>query len=636
MFYVVKGVIMVPEISSNSYTKFPQLCSFSKNQKNKTMTNSQKNANMDLLAKLQAVSNINRIGVMRENFDLGLSSDELKMRVEKDYLSKITLLKEDSPEFKNLAEGDKKALSHLVKAANILNDVYLKQDNPKNIDFRNYLISEYNKGNKDAENALMLFNAQRGMSAIDRQSNMVNLCKGNSPKEGKGVYPQDLSANEFHEILIKMLENGKIEEVRKILSQRSVVVRKGDELTSLDYTEIYTKEFNKAADELELAAKESTNADFNEFLVLQAKALRENNLNNDALADKKWADLQDTPLEFTISRENYEDELTGTVFENQKLTDLLKKHNISPVQKDFIGARVGIVNKEGTDFLLKFKEFMPVLAKEMPFKEEYEQSVESSDGVKQTMVDVDLVTVTGDSGAYRAGITLAQNLPNSDKPSLAIGGGRRNVYHRQIRLSYNPEKLQKRLDALLDSSQHSLYNLEADHWFTIGHENAHSLGPAEKSSLGKYKSIIEENKADMASLSFLDTLEKKGFYTKTQKDQIVVTACADLFAKSKPTMSQAHRVRSLMQANYLIEKGAIEITPDYKIKVNTEKVVPAAKEMLKEIIRLQIDGNVDAAKAYIDKYFVWSEVNEKIAEKLSKIDKTLNGRTVAPLADKLG
>ena len=243
MFYVVKGVIMVPEISSNSYTKFPQLCSFSKNQKNKTMTNSQKNANMDLLAKLQAVSNINRIGVMRENFDLGLSSDELKMRVEKDYLSKITLLKEDSPEFKNLAEGDKKALSHLVKAANILNDVYLKQDNPKNIDFRNYLISEYNKGNKDAENALMLFNAQRGMSAIDRQSNMVNLCKGNSPKEGKGVYPQDLSANEFHEILIKMLENGKIEEVRKILSQRSVVVRKGDELTSLDYTEIYTKEF---------------------------------------------------------------------------------------------------------------------------------------------------------------------------------------------------------------------------------------------------------------------------------------------------------------------------------------------------------------------------------------------------------
>ena len=432
-----------------------------------------------------------------------------------------------------------------------------------------------------------------------------------------------------------MLEEGKTEEVKKILSQRSVVIRNGNELSAIDYTEIYSKEFKAAADELELAAKESTNSDFNEFLVLQAKALRENNPNNDALADKKWADLQDTPLEFTVSRENYEDELTGAVFENEKLAELLKKHNINPVPKDFIGARVGIVNKEGTDFLLKFKEYMPILAKEMPFKDEYEQSVESSDGVKQTMVDVDIVAVTGDSGAYRAGITLAQNLPNSDKPSLLIGGGRRNVYHRQIRLSSNPEKLQKRLDTLLDKSQHSLYNIEADHWFTIGHENAHSLGPAEKSSLGKYKSIIEENKADMASLSFLDTLVEKGFYTKEQKDQIAVTACADLFAKSKPTMSQAHRVRSLMQANFLIEKGAIEITPDYKIKVNTEKVVPAAKEMLKEIIRLQIDGNVDAAKAYIDKYFVWGEVNEKIGQRLSEIDKTLNGRTISPLADKL-
>ena len=43
---------------------------------------------------------------------------------------------------------------------------------------------------------------------------------------------------------------------------------------------IFSKEFWAAANELELAAKESTNPDFNEFLKLQAKALRENNLQN--------------------------------------------------------------------------------------------------------------------------------------------------------------------------------------------------------------------------------------------------------------------------------------------------------------------------------------------------------------------
>lgn len=604
----------------------------------KYKTENKKSANIDLLADMEAKGTLNRIGIMNGNFELGLTPQELEKRTQKDYLSKITLLKEDSKEFESLAEGDKKALKHLVKAADILNDVYLKQDNPKNIEFKDYLKSEDAKGNKDAQNALILFNAQKGMSAIDRQSQMVNLLKGSSPKEGKALYPQDLPAEEFHKILIKMLEDEKtedIEEVKKILSQRSVVKRDGDKLKAVDYTEEYSKEFKSAADELEKAAEVSTNKDFNEYLKLQAQALRKNDSMLDAKADKKWAELQDTPLEFTISRENYEDELTGTVFENEKLTQLLKKHNINPVQKDFIGVRVGIVNKEGTEFLLKFKEFLPLLAKEMPFNDEYEQSVASSNDVKQTMIDADLVTVTGDSGAYRGGITIAQNLPNSDKPSLSIGGGRRNVYHRQIRLSSNPEKLQKRLDALLDKSQHELYSLEADHWFTIGHENAHSLGPAEKSSLGKYKSIIEENKADMASLSFLDTLTQKGFYTQKQKDQILVSACADLFMKSKPTMSQAHRVRSLMQANYLIQKGAIEITPENKIKVHTDKVVPASKDMLKEIIRLQISGNVDDAKAYIDKYFVWTDTMEKIGQELTKIDKTLNGRVITPLADML-
>ncbi|MBQ7450458.1 hypothetical protein IJS77_03500, partial [bacterium] len=231
-------------------------------------TKSQKNVNMDLVARLQAVSDINRMNIMKEIFELGLSSEELEKRVQKEYLSPITLLKEDAAEFNNLEEGDKKALVHLTKAANILNDVYLKQDNPKNIPFKNYLISQSQNGNKDAQNALILFNAQNGMSAIDRQSNMITLCKGNSPKDGKGVYPQDLDPKEFHEILIKMLENGKVEEVKKILSQRSVVVRSKDGLTSLDYTEIYSKEFNEAAQELELAAKVSTNADFNEFLKL--------------------------------------------------------------------------------------------------------------------------------------------------------------------------------------------------------------------------------------------------------------------------------------------------------------------------------------------------------------------------------
>ena len=62
---------------------------------------------------------------------------------------------------------------------------------------------------------------------------MIELAKGVKERAGKGVYPQDLEKDEFHTILIKMLKEGKRDEVEKILNQRSVVERNGDELRSI-------------------------------------------------------------------------------------------------------------------------------------------------------------------------------------------------------------------------------------------------------------------------------------------------------------------------------------------------------------------------------------------------------------------
>ena len=272
----------------------------------------------------------------------------------------------------------------------------------------------------------------------------------------------------------------------------------------------------------------------------------------------------------------------------------------------------------------------------MPLKENYQQNIQPDGEVKQTMVDVDLVAMAGDCGSYRGGITIAENLPNDDKLSLTIGGGRRNVYHRQVRKMYTPEKTQRKIDAILNNSLHQYYNTEASHWFTIGHENTHSLGPnAGCEKLGKYQSIIEENKADMGSLSFVDMLTKEGMYTEEQRKQIIVTAVVGNFLKAKPTMAQAHRVRSVMQLNYLQKEGALKLDENDKIVIDIEKVVPTAQKMLKEIIEIQLSQDVNKAENFINNYFIWNETCEKIAEKLRAIDNELNGQTISPLAEKL-
>lgn len=571
---------------------------------------------------------------MRE-FEFNLSMEELEKRTSKDYLMTKKMLKADAPEYLELAESDKEALKHLVKAAYILEKINMQIDCHHNLEFKAFLEEEIKKGNKQAELTKILFDAQKGMNAIDTMSNKINLAKGIVEYPGKGVYPEDLSKEEFHSILTKMINEGKIEEVKKILTQRSVVERSGDELIGIDYIDKFKEDFSKMADEIEKASEVSTNEDFNEYLKLQAKALRQADPMLDAYADKKWATLQDTPLEFTITRENYEDEMTGTIAENKELSELLEKNGIKATPKDFLGGRVGIVNKKGTEALMAIKKYLPTLAQNMPFADEYEQNINPNSDAKQTMVDVDLVAVTGDVGAYRGGITLAENLPNDDKLSLTIGGGRRNVYHRQIRFISDMKKLQERLDAILDKEQHKYYLDEADHWFTIGHENAHSLGPKKAcETLGKYRNIIEENKADMGSLAFVDLLTELGMYTEEQRKQIIVTTIADNFLKSKPTLSQAHRVRTVMQNKYFSERGAYDIV-DGKIHVNIDKVVPIAKEMLSEIVRIQIEGDFDKAEKYVLDNFIWTDNLELIAQKLQKINKTLNGRTESELAEKL-
>ena len=594
----------------------------------------------NLIKELDKMSMINNVNIGKKDYELNLSMEELEKRTHKDYLTTKKMLAVDAPEYLELAEGDKEALKHLVKAAVVLDKVNMQLDNPNNLPFKEYLEAEIAKGNEQAKLTKILFDAQKGVCSLDRESNMIELIKGVSERPGKGVYPQDLEKDEFHAILIKMLKDGKVDDVAKILNQRSVVERVGNELVATDYVDKFKDDFAYMASELEKAAETSTNADFNEFLILQAKALRTADPMLDAYADKKWATLQDTPLEFTITRENYSDELTETVVENPELKALLDENGIMPVAKDFLGGRVGIINKKGTDAILGVKNYLPLMAQNMPFKDDYIQNISPDRESKQTMVDADLVAVTGDVGEFRAGITLAENLPNDDKLSIKeLDGGRRNVYHRQIRLITSEdarEKMKKRLAATVNPELHQYYNDEADHWFTVGHENGHSLGPKSGTEgLGKYKSIIEENKADMISLAMLDVLTEAGMYTPEQRKQIIVTYAADNMMTSKPTLSQAHRVRSVMQNYYFIKEGAMEISPEGILNVDIEKMVPTARKMLEEIIQVQMKGDFSKGEKYVLDNFVWTPEMETMAQNIKKVSKTLNGKVESPLADKL-
>ena len=556
-------------------------------------------------------------------YELNYSLNKFKTMATKE-MSDIKMLSPESEAYKNLSDADKKVLKHLVAAARILNNVALKQDNAHNIAQKEALEKAANKGDEHASWALKIFNSFNGVSGLNGINRRpITIFKGLKTPIGKNFYPEDLSIKEFHKILLNMFAAGEIEEIKKILSARTMVIRKGKKLKAVDYTEYFKPEFDAIANELEVAAHYCTNDLFKEFLEWQAQALIQNNLEMDRLADTHWAMMQDTPLEFTIGRENYDDELTPTVLENKELTELIKKHNIEVVAKDTLGARVGIVNKKGTELLLKFKDTMPKLSGLMPFADKYEQSVGKNKEVKQTMVDVDLVCLTGDYAQCRGKITTAQNLPNNDKIAVKTGGGRRNVYHRQVRQSHNKNKIQKLLKTFLHPDFHKYFNLEADHLFVIGHENGHSLGPSSEyqNSPGICKSIIEENKADSISISFMPEYVKRGIITENQLKEIYTTWLTfRLLIRAKPIFpTQAHRLADLIEFNTMLRHKAIYFDENKLMHIDFKKVAPAAYEMLTDIIDVQLSKSPEKARKYVERNTTWTDLNEYIVTTRQKL-----------------
>ncbi|MBP5399374.1 MAG: hypothetical protein J6Y53_03040 [Alphaproteobacteria bacterium] len=537
-----------------------------------------------------------------------------------DMLSKsveIKLIDKNFAGYKNLSAGNKKALEHLVAAAKIINDVSLEQDNPYNLDMKKAL-QKAASSNKQAKLALEMFNSLNGVAGFNGvDSKPIEIFEDIHLLKGHNFYPQDLSVEEFHQILINMLQVGKIEEVRQILSARTMVRRNGKELKAIDYIEYFRNEFSLIANELEVAAHYCDEEEFKDYLGWQAQAFLQNNPDMDMLADKHWAVLQDNNLEFTISRENYDDEITSTVFNNKKLSSLLEKHNIEPVAKDMLGARVGIVNKEGTELILKFKQHIKELANLMPYKDKYHQHILDGEEIKQTMVDVDLVDLEGDYAQCRGGITTAQNLPNNDKLSVKTGGGRRNVYHRQVRMGKDKEKEKKILQRLVSKDLHKYYDSEAIHIFVIGHENGHSLGPDSQyqGALGKYKHIIEEHKADTISLTFMPEYVKKGIISRETLKKIYVSCIVGgMFLRARPHDMLPHRMADLIQFNYLLENKAVSFNAQGLLSIDFDRLPIVFNKLLADTIEVQLSKSPQKAKEFIDKYTKWGRHSQHIAK----------------------
>ncbi|TAL31860.1 MAG: hypothetical protein EPN97_10645 [Alphaproteobacteria bacterium] len=543
--------------------------------------------------------------------------------------------------FNNLSPANQRALAHLVKAAAFLDQAFLKQDHPDNIRARKKLTKAAAKGNKLAEQALTLFTIHNGLEGSDmysKKTKPLGIFSDKKLQPGKGYYPQDLTKKELADYIVAHPEMASA-----IFSNNTIVQRDGDRLIAVPYSQAFRDEMQGAARELLLAAKETDHKGLAEYLRWQAAQLvNDSDPETGYTADKLWiGNLEDSPLEFTIGRENYEDRMSADAAADPRVKKVLEENGIKAKAKDAIGVRVGIVNKESYAEIADYRKHMENFAKEMPLKEQY-ASQSGGKGDKMTFADVDLVAFTGDYAAVRGGITVAQNLPNDDKLAVELKEGSRLVFHRQVRQGGDPAMQQRFLDALVDPAQHKFYDRNADFLFTIGHELVHSLGPRtskdgrdKSAALGKWGSMLEENKADVGSIVLTQYFVDIGKFTQEEANKIFLTWAADELPAKQPSDDEAHRSRSIMQMNYFREKGAIQFEKGGKLSIVPEKMADVARQMLTEVIQLQLDGDPSKAEAFVKKYTAWNDALQYAAEEKMKMKPKLYRLIRQPMRDKI-
>ena len=133
----------------------------------------------------------------------------------------------------------------------------------------------------------------------------------------------------------------------------------------------------------------------------------------------------------------------------------------------------------------------------------------------------------------------------------------------------------------------------------------------------------------------IDLLTEEGLYTEEERKKFIVTYAVDNMLKSKPELTQAHRVLSVMQNYYFIQNEAMKISKEGFLSINIDRMVYIARQMLGEIIQVQLSKDFSVGEKYVLDNFVWTSEMELVSQKLKKISKRLNGKTEQKLADKL-
>jgi hypothetical protein len=482
-----------------------------------------------------------------------------------------------------VANDDKKVLVPLVEASRIMHELFIDQIDPEIPTMRAQLSSN--------PSALAYFDLMAGpWDTLHHDEPFVGT-KRRLP--GGAFHPADMTKDEF-EAFVKANPGQK----DAFLGYFTATRRNGGVLEAVPYSKVHADKLTLAAGALRRAANLAKEPTLKTFLEKRADAFLSNEYRD---SDMAWMDVKGS-IEATIGPyETYADQLLGLKASFEAFISLRDMQESKKLET--IGKQMNALERN-----------LPMSAKQRARMAERNQGS-----------PIDVVQLLCNAG--QAGVqTVAYNLPNDEYVRKEKGSKKvmmKNVLRGKFDHIVIPIS-----ERVLSADQRALLDFEAMFSYILMHEIAHGLGPGiitlpdgSKTEVNKalrdQYSAIEEAKADIAGLVSAHYLVDKGLFPRAYEKQIYVAYLATVFRQVRFGVGEAHGRGAVASFNFLREQGAI--TYDDKAErfgIDFKKVKAAVRKLAETFLTLEVDGDYEGSKAFLEKYAKVSPEMKKALDSL--------------------
>ena len=388
---------------------------------------------------------------------------------------------------------------------------------------------------------------------------------------GACFYPADMTAEEFDAYSCPYKS-----------SPYTLVVRDGDSLKTVWYHDAYAESIGKIADYLKAAADITIKPSVRDYLLKKVEALETDDYYE---SDKAWLEMTDSKMDLVIGpNEAVDDALYGT--------------------KASYGAYVLLKNLERTEELNALSARLPEFQEMLPGDPAYRNFVPGSES------DIFSCNMIYCGGYTNAGFkVIAINFPYDAKVQEELGT-RTILFDNVIREKFNRTVFPVGM-TLLEDAHRSHLDASAFYWDIVFREIAKGLGVKETvngkgavaDALGKEALTVEKAKSNVLG-TYLCAKEADAHHISAliQKEDVLATFVTNTIRSCRFGASDPTGVANIAVYNYLVESGAIARKASGLYDIDYGKTWTALETLGAEILRIQAQGDIDAARSYAAKY----------------------------------